>query len=303
MIVRCKQHMIRSFSYRVMLLVCRRVNRLVVLCDTRYCQRMLPGQATGPYVIAVAMQKGGVGKTTSAISLAFCLYMLGLRVALLDLDPQANATRGMGVEPGPNDCTLFEVLDDSASDRVALADALLNSPWGVLVGASHRVMRRLERYGLGTNGQIRFARQVRALDVDVVIIDCPPNLGELTVAALTAAHSVLATVLTGPDEIEALLELQRSVSETQEGLNPDVSIDYVIATAFDGRNTVAKDVRRSLENDWPNEYLGEVSNTVRVREAKAAQQPVVVFAPKAEVARDYERIAKAIHGRMLAHVY
>ncbi len=248
------------------------------------------------------MQKGGVGKTTTAINVAVSLAELGLRVALLDLDPQANSTKGLGVDMGPDDVSMFEVLIDVEEDRVPLADALVKSKYGVLVGAAHRAMRRLERYGLGPSGYARFSRQVLELDVDVVVMDCPPNLGELTVAALAAADSVLATVLPGTDEIDALLELQRSVRETQEGLNSRVSIDFVIATIYEGGTLVAKDVRSSLKSEWTSEYLGEVSKTVRVKEAKHARVPLVLYAPETEAAKDYRRIAKELNERMPVHV-
>lgn len=264
--------------------------------------RMSAALAPRPRVLAVAMQKGGVGKTTTAINLAVCLAELGLRVALLDLDPQANATKGLDVDMGPDDASMYEVLIDVEEDRVALADALIDSRWGVAVGAAHRAMRRLERYGLGPSGYQRFARQVHELDKDMVIMDCPPNLGELTVAALAASDSVLATVKPGPDEIEALIELQRSVRETREGLNPNVNIDFVVATIFEGGTLVAKDVRRGLATDWSTEYLGEIPKTVRVPEAKNAREPVVFYAPDTLAAADYRRIAKLVDEKMPVHV-
>lgn len=253
-------------------------------------------------VVAVAMQKGGVGKTTTAINVAFWLAKLGFRVVLLDLDPQANASDGMGVEIGPDDVSMFEVLVEDPSDRVALADAIIESKWGVGVGAAHGAMRKLERYGLGMGGYTRFARQVRELPADFVIIDCPPNLGELTIAALTAAHSVLATVKPGPDEIKGIIELDRSVQEARENLNPDVSIDFVIATMFKKNTLVSADVKSSLEADWSHEYLGEVGDTTRVPESKNAHEPIASFMPELQVSKDYERIAKAISERMVAHV-
>ncbi|MGV7352540.1 ParA family protein [Mycobacterium kansasii] len=255
-----------------------------------------------PRVLAIAMQKGGVGKTTTAINLAVCFTELGQRVALLDLDPQANATDGLSVQVGRDDASMFEVLDDSSDVPVPLASALIQSKWGVWVGASHRALRRVERYGLGIGGYQRFARQVRELPVDLVIIDCPPNLGELTIAALTAADSVLATIKPGPDEIKGLIELQASVRETRDSLNPDVSIDFLVATQFDSRTILAKDVRRNLRNDWPDEYLGEVSLSVRVPEAKNAREPVVSYLPELTSSEDYRRIAQSINERMSAHV-
>lgn len=253
-------------------------------------------------VVAVAMQKGGVGKTTTTINVAFWLAKLGFRVVLLDLDPQANASDGLGVEIGPDDVSMFEVLVEDPDDRVALADAIIESKWGVGIGAAHGAMRKLERYGLGMGGYSRFARQVRELPADFVIIDCPPNLGELTIAALTAAHSVLATVKPGPDEIKGIIELDRSVQEARENLNPDVSIDFVIATMFKKNTLVSADVKSSLEADWHHEYLGEVGDTTRVPESKNAHEPIASFMPELPVSKDYERIAKAIVERMGAHV-
>lgn len=252
-------------------------------------------------VIAVAMQKGGVGKTTTAINLAFYLLKLGYRVVLIDLDPQANATDGLAVDLDPNDASMYEVLMDDA-DRVALSDAIIESQFGIGVGPAHAAMRKLERYGLGLGGYARFARQVRELPVDFVIIDCPPNLGELTIAALTAADSVLATVKPGPDEIKGIRELDRSVQEARENLNPDVSIDFVVVTQFDKQTLVAKDTKANLCAGWSDEYLGEAAHTVRVPEAKNAREPIGVYMPGLQVSKDYERIAKAISERMLAHV-
>ena len=269
---------------------------------SRTLARMLSTISKRPKVLAIAMQKGGVAKTTTAINLAVSLAEMGLRVVLLDMDPQANATDGLAIEMGRDDPSMFEVLADVDDDRVALREALIESKWGVWVGAAHAAMRRLERYGLGLGGYQRFAKQVSELPVDIVVIDCPPNLGELTVAALTAADSVLATIKPGPDEIKGLIELQRSVRETRESLNPAVEIDFVIATQFDSRTTVAKDVRRSLEEDWPDEYLGEVSLSVRVPEAKNAREPLVTYLPDVSASADYRRVAKAINERMLVDV-
>jgi len=137
---------------------------------------------------------------------------------------------------------------------------------------------------------------------EVVVIDCPPALGDLTVAALAAADDVLAPVSPGADELSALRVLGSTVLDVQEGLNPRLEIRHVLATDFDGRSQLARDVRRSLSMDWPTEYLGEISSTVRVREAKARGVPIAVHAPGCTAAEDYQRVAKRIAERMTASV-
>ena len=108
--------------------------------------------------------------------------------------------------------------------------------------------------GLGSGGQVRLARELESLDrYDVVCIDSPPALGDLTVAALASADDVIATVSPGPDELDAVRVLDNTVLDVQESLNPRLAIRHVLATNFDGRSQLAKDVRRSLSSDWPNQ--------------------------------------------------
>ena len=192
-------------------------------------------------VLAIALQKGGVGKTTTATNLAVELTLLGLKVLLIDLDQQANATQGLAIELGPDDATMYEVLHEDRSERVALTEVIKTSAHGPDVAPGDLALRKLERTGLGAGGQARLARELDALTgYDIVVIDCPPSLGELTTAAVAAADSVLATVSPGADELKALVGLGNTVLDVQEGLNPDVDIHFVLATNFDGRTQLAK---------------------------------------------------------------
>jgi chromosome partitioning protein len=150
---------------------------------------------------------------------------------------------------------------------------------------------------------MRLARELELLDCyDVVCIDSPPALGDLTVAALAAADDVIATVSPGPDELDALRVLDNTVLDVQESLNLRLAIRHVLVTNFDGRSQLAKDVRRSLSSDWPDEYLGEISSTVRVGEAKAFRVPIAVHASGCTAADDYRRVASAIADRMTVRV-
>ncbi|NMM90391.1 chromosome partitioning protein [Rhodococcus sp. SRB_17] len=254
-------------------------------------------------VLAIALQKGGVGKTTTAINLSVELTALGLKVLLIDLDQQANATQGLGIELGDDDATMYEVLHEDRSERVPLTEVIKRSAHGPDVAPADLALRKLERTGLGAGGQARLARELDALTgYDIVVIDCPPSLGELTTAAIAAADSVLATVSPGADELKALVGLGNTVLDVQEGLNPDVNVHFVLVTNFDSRTQLAKDVRKNLKRDWPDEYLGEISQTIRVGEAKAKQVPVSLHAPSSTAAADYKRTARQIAERMNINV-
>lgn len=254
-------------------------------------------------VFAIAMQKGGVGKTTTAINLAYEFGLAGSTVLLIDLDQQAHATGGLGIEISGDDASMYEVLHPNRSERVPLRDVIKQSNFGVDVAPAAYALRSLERTGLGPGGQMRLAREMESLDgYDVVLIDCPPALGDLTVSALAAADDVIATVSPGPDELDALRVLGTTVLDVQESLNPRLDIRHVLTTNFDGRPQLAKDVRRSLSTDWPEEYLGEISATVRVGEAKAFRVPVAVHAPDCTATDDYRRAVGKLAERISAHV-
>jgi chromosome partitioning protein len=254
-------------------------------------------------VFAVAMQKGGVGKTTTAINLAYEFSRAGSSVLLIDLDQQAHATHGLGVDVGVDEATMYEVLHQDRAERVPLRDVIKPSAFGIDVAPAAYAMRSLERTGLGSGGQMRLARELESLDAyQIVLIDCPPALGDLTVAALASADDVIATVSPGPDELDALRVLDNTVLDVQESLNPRLAIRHVLTTNYDGRSQLAKDVRRTLSTDWPDEYLGEISATVRVGEAKAFRVPVAVHASSCTAADDYRRTASTIAKRTATHV-
>lgn len=247
------------------------------------------------------MQKGGVGKTTTAINLAYEFHLAGLRTLLIDLDPQANATDGYGVSVTDDEGTLYEVLTSTRDERMVIGDVIKRTEFGVCVAPADSGMYKLDEAGLGPGGENRLKVSLRSVadDYDIVVIDCRPTLGPLTISALAAADDVIAVVSPGgPDELKGLTKLAETVYEAQDLLNPDVDIRHVLLANYLGGSALAKDIRRSLERDWTDEYLGEVSHTVRVGEAKGRQVPVAVHAPKSTAAADYRDVAKKLIGRI-----
>jgi chromosome partitioning protein len=256
-------------------------------------------------VIAVANQKGGVGKTTSTINLATALSSFGVRTLVVDLDPQGNATSGLGINVGEVPYTVYEVLQPDHRERVRLADALVQSPYGPLVLAGHLSMGLVERDGNGPGTELSLSLALaRLAEPHVVLIDCPPNLGRLTVMALVAAGDrpaedgqltgeVLAPCSPGVDELGGLARLLDTIDGLKEnGLGLHGEVGSVLLTNYDGRNQLSKDTKKQLRGAFDEKYLGEIAHTVRVGEAKAAGTPLMVFAPTSTAAEDYRDRAR-----------
>ncbi len=246
-------------------------------------------------VFAIVNQKGGVGKTTTAINLAAYMALEGVRVLLFDLDPQGNATSGLGVDRGQVTLSTYDVLIEGKSiaesmvasqiPNLSLVPATID-----LAGAELQLMSMLSRETL-LKQAITLARE----SFDYILIDAPPSLGLLTLNALVAADSLLIPMQTEYYALEGVTQLLKTVELVKRQLNPTLEIARVLLTMHDERTRIARQVVEEVRN-----YFGEavspniVPRNVRLTEAPSHGLPIALYDPKSRGALAYQSIAKEI---------
>jgi chromosome partitioning protein len=250
-----------------------------------------------PRVIALANQKGGVGKTTTAVNLGACLAQLGYRVLVCDLDPQANASTGLGINPRNvaasmydvmlNDLPLEDCVEPSSVRNLFVAPASLD-----LAGAEIELVPAFSR-------ELRLRRAVEQVldEYDFVLIDCPPSLGLLTVNGLAAANEVVVPVQCEYYALEGLSQLMRNVSLVQKNLNPKLELTAIICVMYDARTKLSGQVVREVRSHFGDKVCHNVvPRTVRLSEAPSFGQPIVAFDPTSRGAIAYRELAKEVSG-------
>ncbi|MBL4853408.1 MAG: ParA family protein [Robiginitomaculum sp.] len=255
--------------------------------------------------IAIVNQKGGVGKTTTSINLAAALAALGQRVLLVDLDPQGNATTGLGRVRGTTDVTLYDVIVDEA----ALAGAVIDTDVdGLTLVASDMDMTGAElaignAAGRTTRLKSALADYLAGLDSppDYVLIDCPPALGLLTVNALSAARSVLVPLQCEFYALEGLSQLLKTIEVAKASVNPDLVIDGVMLTMYDKRNRLSDQVAADVRKHLGRAVLDTIiPRNVRIAEAPSFGKPVTEYDPNCKGALAYMALANELlrrHGK------
>ncbi len=246
-------------------------------------------------VVAVANQKGGVGKTTTAVNVAACLAQGGERVLLVDMDPQGNATSGLGVDQRRVEVGVYDVLVEGtplprAYRQTAVPNLSLVPAGPGLAGAEVELVDRLEREN----------RLVSALagEVDrfgLVIIDCPPSLGLLTVNALVAAEAVLIPIQCEYYALEGVSHLLAAIQRVRQGLNPGLFILGILLTMFDKRTNLALQVAESVKRAFGGRVLrSAVPRNVRLSEAPSHGLPIGLYDGRSRGAEIYADVAKEV---------
>lgn len=249
-----------------------------------------------PRIISVANQKGGVGKTTTAINLGAALADEGFNVLLVDLDPQGNASTGLGVEPEARDYTTYDLLLEGAELKDVLkltnVEGLLLAPATTDLSSADIEMMATEKRSFLLHDALR-QPEIDNYDLDYILIDCPPSLSLLTVNAMVASDSVLVPLQSEFFALEGLSQLMLTIREVRQTANPNLRIEGVLLTMYDIRNNLSQLVEKDARDTLGDlVFKTIVPRNVRVSEAPSYAMPVISYDPASKGSIAYRALAQ-----------
>ena len=246
-------------------------------------------------IIAIANHKGGVGKTTTSINLSAALAHFGRHVLLIDLDPQANSSRGLGIDVTLINKSVFEVFSGSVDVNSAIKKTMMK---GLDVLPSKLMLASIDStFGLMNEPYTLLKNSIAQINknYDYVIIDCPPSLGILTVNALNAANTVLIPVQCEYFALEAVSTILATISNVQSSTNPDLGIEGFLMTMYDAKTTLGTQIASEVRGLFKeNTFLTQIPRNVSIPESNVKGLPVTIYRPSSSGALAYFSLAKEV---------
>ena len=246
-------------------------------------------------IIAVANQKGGVGKTTTAINLSSCLASLGKKVLAIDMDPQGNMTSGLGIDKNEVEYTVYElILGQVGIEKVICKDALENLdvlPTNMNLSAAEIELIGVEEKEFIIRKEVDKVKK----NYDFIVIDCPPSLSMLTINAMTTADSVLVPIQCEYYALEGLSQLIHTIDLVKERLNPELKIEGVVFTMYDARTNLSLQVVENVKDNLQQTiYKTIIPRNIRLAEAPSHGLPINLYDPKSSGAESYMLLAEEV---------
>ncbi|MGH2674745.1 MAG: ParA family protein [Actinomycetota bacterium] len=249
-------------------------------------------------MVAVVNQKGGVGKSTTAVNLAAALAEMGLKILVVDLDPQGNASTGLGIDPGRRRVGTYQVISQGAPADSAVMETSVPGVWAIpstidLAGAEIELVGQISR-------ENRLARAIEPLiqTYDFILLDCPPSLGLLTVNALSASDELIVPIQCEYYALEGLGQLLRNVRLIQQNLNPNLRLTGIVLTMYDSRTKLSEQVVAEVRRYFgPRVYDTIVPRTVRLSEAPGFGKPITEYDSSSKGAKAYRALAQEFLAR------
>ncbi|MDX1357926.1 MAG: AAA family ATPase [Clostridia bacterium] len=246
-------------------------------------------------IIALANQKGGVGKTTTAVNLSACLAFLGKKTLLVDNDPQGNSTSGLGVDKGHVEKSIYDVLISDVDIKDVIQETMLENlyvcPSNIqLAGAEIELVNQIMR-----ESRLKSALNGIRDDYDYILVDCPPSLGLLTLNSLTAADTILVPIQCEYYALEGLAQLMNTVKLVRKHLNPSLQVEGVVLTMFDSRTNLSLQVVEDVRSYFNDKVYGTlIPRNVRLSEAPSYGLPIILYDKTSKGAESYLSLAKEV---------